>query len=446
MRIVVIGAGDIGCQLSRQLSADGHDVSVLERDVRRVRRLADSLDVMMIEGDATTWRGLQEAHLESADVVAAVTTSDEVNLLACQIAKKVGIATTIARVRNPELVDDSFVLTHEELGVDAVIHPERETADAVVRLIHQSQATHSVEFVDGRVRVIGVRLESDSPLLRIPLRDMGDGYDHTRVRIAAIKRKQQTIVPSGTDVLVPGDQVYAVCDPSYADRFVDLTGQSRNPVRNAMVLGGGLIGQFIARSLAGEANVKIIESDVERAWGIADRLPDTLVIQGDGTDFDLLATEGIMDMDAFVAVTGNDENNIIATLLARHLRVSRTIALVNKIDYLPIMPTIGMDAVVSKQLLTVHAVQRHIRQRMVASIGTLPGLDAHVIEYIVAPDSRITRKPLREIRFPGNALIGAVVHNEGLIIPTGETQLVAGDRAVVFALPGALRDVEKAFR
>ena len=175
-------------------------------------------------------------------------------------------------------------------------------------------------------------------------------------------------------------------------------------------------------------------------------MPGTLIIQGDGTDYDLLATEGIMDMDAFVAVTGNDENNIIATLLARHLRVPRTLALVNKVDYLPIMPTIGLDSVVSKQLLTVNAVQRFIQHRMVATIATIPGLDAHCIEFIARAGSKIVKKPLKDLRFPANAMIGAIAHADSIEIPTGETQIQAGDKAVVFALPSALNDVEAMFR
>lgn len=446
MKILVIGAGDIGFQLAKRLTQDHHDVSLIEVDSRRARRAGEQLDVQLIEGDATSWRVLQQADIGHVDVVAAMTTKDEVNLLACRMAKKAGAAFTVARIRNPELLTDDFILSREELGIDEVIHPERETADAVVRLIRQARATDLIDFADGRIRLLGIRLEKDSPLLRVPLEDLGKRHDHPPVRIAAIKRKQQTLIPGGKDVLVAGDQVYVVADPSYCDRFIELTGQKDTDISNIMVLGGGLIGQFIARQLADEANVKIVESNVEKAWGIADALPDTLVIQGDGTDYDLLATEGIMDMDAFVAVTGNDENNIIATLLARHLQVPRTLALVNKVDYLPIMPTIGLDSVVSKQLLTVNAVLRFIQHRRVATIATIPGLDAHVIEFIAGEGSRITRKALKDLKFPDNALIGAVAHGDQLEIPTGLTQLSAGDKAVVFVLPRALDAVEKMFK
>jgi trk system potassium uptake protein TrkA len=446
MKVLVIGAGDIGFQLSRRLTQDHHDVSVIELDSKIARRAGEQLDVQLIEGDATTWRILQQADVANVDIVAAMTTRDEVNLLACRMAKKAGAGFTIARIRNPELLNEDFILTREELGVDEVIHPELETADAVVRLIRQARATDLIDFAGGRLRLLGMRLESDSPLLRTPLEQLLSRPGHPPVRIAAIKRKQQTVIPSGKDVLVAGDQVYVVAEPKHCDQFIELTGQTDTDISNIMVLGGGLIGQFIARQLADDTNVKIVESNVERAWGIADALPDTLVIQGDGTDYDLLATEGIMDMDAFVAVTGDDENNIIASLLARHLQVPRVLALVNKVNYLPIMPTIGLDSVVSKQLLTVNAVLRFIQHRQVASIATIPGLDAHVIEFIAGEGAKVTKKPLRELHFPENAFIGAVTHGEQLEIPTGATQMKAGDKAVVFSLPRALDAVEKMFK
>jgi trk system potassium uptake protein TrkA len=213
-----------------------------------------------------------------------------------------------------------------------------------------------------------------------------------------------------------------------------------------MILGGGQIGQFIAKILGKEVNIKIIESNAEKSQEIADILQHSLIIHGDGTDVDLLAAEGIMDMDTFIAVTGDDENNIIATLVARHLKVPRTIALVNKVEYLPITPTIGMDAVVSKQVLTVNAVLRFIRYQKVASIATLPGVDAEIIEYVAQKNSKITKKTLKDIDFPKNGIVGAILHNNELIIPTGETRIQGGDKVVVFTLPQALNEITKLFK
>ena len=445
MRILVLGAGDIGFQLSKRLSQDKHDITMVEMNSRRARWVGEQLDVMMIEGNGASYRVLQQADLDHIDIVAAMTTNDEVNLLACQMAKKAGALATIARVLNPEFTMPDFILTPEELGTDLIIHPEKETASAVSHLIRQSKATYAIEIEEGKLELLGIRLEDDSPLLRTPLIELWEKFGYPPVTIAAIKRKQQTVIPRGNDVLVPGDQIFVVCDPGYATEFIALTGKQDTRIENIMILGGGLIGQFIAADLGKEIRTKLIESSVEKSWQIAEMLPSTLIIQGDGTDFDLLASEGVMEMDAFIAVTEDDEINILSSLLALHLRVPRTIALVNKVDYLPITTTIGLDAVVSKQLLTVNAVQRFIQQQQVASIASLPGVDAQCIEYIAGEKSRITRGSIKDIRFPKNSIVAAIMHGEQLIVPRGDTQIQPGDKVVVFTLPQALEEVEKFF-
>ncbi|MFQ5510871.1 MAG: Trk system potassium transporter TrkA [Candidatus Krumholzibacteriia bacterium] len=445
MKILIIGAGDIGFQLSRRLSQEKHDIVVVESDPQKVRRASHQLDAMVIEGHGTSYQTLEKAGLSDTEIVAAMTNSEEVNLISCQLAKKAGVATTIARVRNPEFTRPDFPLTPQELGVDVMIHPERETADAIVRLIRRSGATDIIEFEEGRVQLMGVRLEKDSALLGTPLVKLGKQFGNPPMRIVAIVRQQDTLIPGGRDELEPGDQIFVISDPGYVTEFVALAGKKDTRIENIMILGGGLIGQFVASTLAKETNVKIIESSAEKSEEIAEGLPHTLIIHGDGTDYDLLAAEGIVDMDAFVAVTGDDETNIIATLLVRHMRIPRTIALVNKVDYMPITKTIGMDAVVSKQMITVNAVQRYIQHQQVAAIASLPGIAAHCIEYIAKRKSKILSKPLRDIEFPRHAIVGAVLHDDQVLIPKGDTHIVEGDRVVVFSLPHALDDVEKLF-
>lgn len=445
MDIVIVGAGDVGFHLAKLLALEKHNITIIDRDPQKTKRARDHLDAMVVEGHGASLRVLKEARVDKADIFAALTNNDEVNLMACQLAKKMGNPSTVARVRNPEYTTEEFILTPEELGVETIIHPEKETADAVVRLIRQSSATDVLEFAGGKIQLMGIRLEQSSQILRIPLKELLKKYGEVPMRVVAIKRKERTLIPRGDDILAPGDQIFLICAPEYIPEILKLTGKSDTRIENIMILGGGLIGQFVAKTLEGEVKIKIIESNAERSLEIADILPRTLIIHGDGTDLDLLVLEGIMDMDAFIAVTGDDETNIISTLVARHLRVPRTIALVNKVEYLPITPTIGMDAVVSKQLLTVNAVQRFIRQRTVASIATIPGLDAEIIEYIVGTGSRITRKKLRETNFPRNAIVGAVIHETGVEVPTGDTHILPGDKVVIFTLPQAFQEVEKFF-
>jgi trk system potassium uptake protein TrkA len=445
MQILILGAGDIGFQLGKRLSKEKYDITIIECHPSLVKRASEQLDAIVIEGHAASQKVLEDAGVARKDIVAAMTNNDEVNILACMIVKKLGKATTLARVRNPELMDEDFVISREEMCVDHVIHPEKETADAIVRLIRQSSATNVIELEEGKIQIVGVRVEVGSPLLRKPLYALSVEFGDPPMRVVAINRNQRTLIPRGDNELVPGDVVFAVCDPSYIEQFIELTGKQDIEIHDMMILGGGLVGQFVARSLSGEINVKIVESSVGKSEEIANILPKTLIIQGDGTDIDLMAVEGLQDMDAFVAVTGDDETNIICTLVARHLKVPRTIALVNTLEYLPITPTIGMDAVVSKQLLTVNAVHRFIQHQQVAAYATIPGMDVQIIEYI-AGKGKICRKPIKDVGFPDDAIVGAIMHEDRMTVPKGDTVIQPGDRVVVFTRPGAVHAVEKLFK
>lgn len=445
MNIVIVGGGDIGFNLAKRLSIEKHNITLIERDNSKIEYAREHLDAMIVHGDGASWTVLERAGVRDADIVAALTDSDTANIVACKLAKKVSTATTIARVRNPEFLEPGFVMEPAELGVDQFIQPEQETAQAVVRLIRQASATDIVEFEGGKIELLGIRLEHGSPILHKPLKDLSQHYGDPPLRVVAIVRNHQTVIPRGDDIFVVGDRLFAVCDPEYINTFMELSGKSGKPVEDVMILGGGLVGQFIAKSLEGECNVKVIESRDDKSSEIAEDLVDSLVIHGDGTDLDLLSSEGIAEMDAFIAVTGDDETNIITSLVAQHLQVQRTVALVAKTEYLPITQTIGMDTLVSKQLMTVNAIQKFIRTQQVADVVTLPGIDAEVIEFIAQAKSKITGKPLNKVKFPVNAIIGAILREDTFIIPKGNTQVREGDKVVVFTLPNAVHAVERMF-
>jgi trk system potassium uptake protein TrkA len=445
MNILIIGAGEVGYHLTKLLSAEKHNITIVESDPQRAKRAEDHLDALVIHGSGSSSATLKQANLENTQVFAALTNNDEVNLLACQFARKLEVPHKIARVRNPEFTSKESLLTLDDLGVDHLIQPEKETADAIVRLIRQSSATDVVEFAGGSIQLVGIRMEKDSAIIRKPLKELWQEAGPLLARIVAIVRKDQTLIPGGEDHLAPGDQIFVVCEKEQMKAVVSFMGKENVTIHNIMILGGGLIGQMVAKTLESNVNVKLIESRSDRSEEIASRLRSTLVIHGDGTDMDLLAVEGIIDMDAFIAVTGDDETNIISTLVARHLRVPRTIALVNKTEYLPITPTIGMDAVVSKKLLTVNAILRFIQRRALESIATIPGVRAEILEIIARNHSKITKKKLKNCTFPRFAIVAAVKRNDEVFIPDGETQIRPGDSVVVFALPGAVDDVQKLF-
>lgn len=445
MNILIIGAGEIGFHLTRQLAAEKHNITILESDPEKARLAEEQLDALVVRDSGSSYRALRKAGIEHTDVFAALTNNDEVNLLACRYAGRLGIPHKIARVRRREFIEPGFPLSREELGVDQLIHPEKETADAVIRLIRQSGATDIVEFSGGSIQLIGLRMEHGSPVLHQPLREVWQRFEGIDARIVAIARRQVTLIPGGEDILTPGDQVFIICRREDAESVVRIMGRANISLRNIMILGGGLVGQMIAEALQGSHNLKLIESRADKSGQIADALEHTLVIHGDGTDMDLLALEGIAEMDAFIAVTGDNEANIISSLMARHLKVPRTIAMVNKTEYLPITHTIGLDAVVSKKLLTVNAILRFIQKRTLESIATIPGVAAEIVEISARNHSAITKRRLRNVTFPRNAILGAVRRGDEVMIPTGDTQIRPGDSVVVFCTRNALADVNKLF-
>jgi len=446
MNILIVGAGEVGLHLAKRLSAEKHNVTVLEKDPEKAQYAEEHLDALVIAGSGSSVEDLKNANIDQADVFAGLSNSDEVNLLSCRFAQKLNVAYKIARVRNPEYTRLEFILSPYELGVDLLVHPERETAKAIVRLIHQSSATGVVEFEGGKIQLLGIRLERDSPVLGKTLSELWKEQGDIAARIVAIKRKEHTLIPGGEEMLVAGDQIFVICEKKLIPTIVHITGKEDVSIQNIMILGGGLVGQFVAESLEDTIKIKVIESRSDKSEKVANALKKTLVIHGDGTDVDLLATEGILDMDAFIAATGDDETNIICTLIARHLKVPRTIALVNRTEYLPITPTIGMDAVVSKKLITVNSILRFIRKSTLENVDSIPGLDAEIIEIIPQKGSKVTKHPLKNLHVRPSAIFGSVTRNNKVMIPTGETQIETGDRVVIFALPKAVADVEKMFK
>lgn len=445
MYIIIIGAGEVGYNLAKLLSYEGHDIVVIETDSERHANVTETLDVGAILGSGTSYATLEEAGIRSAHLVAAVTDSDEVNILSCLIAKEYGVARTVARMRNQEFLNPEAPLNARKAHIDLMIHPESETARAAVRLLNQSAATDIIEFGDGQVDIIGIQLDHNCPVLRIPLSDLAKKYHDIIFRTIAIQRKDITKIPKGDDVFLPFDRVFVISRKDSIPEVIRLAGKENAKIDDIMILGGGQAGYLMARALESNHNVKVIESSSDRAQQIAEQLKKSLVIRGDGRDLNLIAQEGIVDMDAFIAATGDDETNIISCLMARHLQVPRIISLINRATYTPILPSIGIGAYISKQLLTVNGILKFIRRGEIVSVASIPGIAAEAIELIAREGSKITRQPLSDVSFPQNAIIGAVMRQNEVIIPIGETQIRAGDKVVVFALPSAVREVEKFF-
>lgn len=447
MRAIVIGAGEVGFDVARMLSYEQNDVVVVDNDSDAIRAVREKLDVMTVVGNGTSADILEEAGARKADMIIAVTAVDEVNIIACMLADRLGVKTTIARVRSDELTRTQSVLKTSDFGIDLVIHPEESAANEVVRLIRRASATDVLTFADGRVQLMGIRLDPESPVIGKTLRELAVEHAHVRFRIMGIGRGIRTILPGGDEKLQKNDQVFVLARPKYIGYVSGMMGKSDKRMHHIMILGGTQVGGKVALQLAGEKNkqVKLIEPDRLRAEQLAEELRDVLVIHGDATDIDLLVQEGLSEMDAFVAVTNDEESNLVTCLMAKHLQVSKTVALLSKGAYIPISQSIGLDAAVSKKLAVSREILRFLRGRHVLSVATIPGLDAEIIEIEAKPRSYVTKKVLKDMALPRGILIGAVMHNGEIDVATGETRIQPGDSAIVFAMPKMVDEIERKF-
>ena len=446
MKIVIAGMGDVGYQLAKQLSREAHDIIAIDMDQQRLSYSGQMADILTIKGSSTSIKTLNEAGISEADLLVAVTSSEEVNIATSILAKKLGAKRTIARISNAEYLEPEIAVHFMEMGVDFIIYPEELAAIETVSLINRTAATDVLEFENGKLAVIGLRLDKNAPIVNKKLIEIAKEYNNTDFRVVAIHRNFRTIIPKGNDKFLPNDQIFVITKPEGHEQILKLAGKENLKFDNIMVLGGGKIGRRVASLLSDKMQVKLIESDPEKSFELADQLPNTLVIKGDGRDIDLLAQEGIIDVDAFIAVTDDAETNIISCLLAKHLGVKKVIALVDKVDYIPLTQTIGLDSLINKKLIAANNISRFIHKSDVIVMATLEGIDADVLEFKVQPNSDITKHKISEIDFPKGSIVGGFIRGDEVSIATGDSQINVGDNVVVFCLPDSALKVEKSFR
>lgn len=449
MKIVIIGAGEIGYDLASILSKEKHDVVVLDRDEDCLAKVSENLDVLCHEGNATSVKDLVEAGVKDADIMIAVTSIDEVNMIASMMSKRLGVNLVIARIRSDELSRPNAPLKPTDLGIDVIIHPEQSAAQEIVRLIKRASASDLINLADGKMQLIGLRIGDNSPLVGKQLSEYADEYKDLVFRVVAVSRRALTIIPDGSFKLQRRDQIFVLAKTQDIPEIVKTTGKPEVEINRVMIAGGTPIGAMIARILCNEErhwNIKLIEPDYKTAEELAQELKDVLVLNGNPTDPDLLATEGINDTDAFISVTDDEESNIISCLMAKHLEVKKTVALVSKSDYIPLSQTIGLDAAVNKKSAASNEIHRHVREGRVISVTTLQGIKAEVIELQAAPGSKVVKKPIRKISFPQGCVIGGILSNGTTEIATGQSQIMPDDRVIIFCLPEAIDKISALFR
>ena len=446
MRILIIGAGDVGFHLAQQLAREDHDVTVIEQDRARARATEDALDGLVIEGNGASLVTLEQAGIERADLVLAVTSQDEINLMACLSAAQYKVPKRIARVSKPDYYDHTGILPPERLGVDLMINPERECALETYQLLQSAAATEFAQFEGGLVQLIGVRVKPGAPVAGKRLLEIGKLAPDVRALVVAVARNGQTIIPSGATRIEAGDLTFIMGQASHLTDVLTLAGYDRFNLRRVIIAGGSREAWFLARLLE-EHRIEctILESDRARAVNLAERLRRSLILHGDATDLELLEMEGIGDADGFVAFTGSDETNLLSCLLAKSLGTRKVVSLIDRFDYIPLVSRVGVDAAVSPRLAAVNAILSYVRRGSVLAVATLKGTRAEGIEFDVSARFPFAGQPLASVRFPTGSLIGAIVRGEQVIIPHGADEIRVGDRVIVFVLPEVIRQVEALF-
>jgi trk system potassium uptake protein TrkA len=446
MRVIIVGAGEVGYHLAERLSQENQDVVVVETDPERAERASELLDVLTVVGNGASIPVLEEAGVRDARILLAVTSQDEVNLISCLAATRLGVDYTIARISNPDYYARGSVLSRERLGIDLMINPEREAAREAFQLLQSAAATDVANFAEGKVQLIGLVVREKAPVCGKTLAQLGEEYRDYHYVTVAVVRNGQTSIPDGDSTIEAGDQIYMLSPNAEVSSIPPMAGYEPFQLNRVMIAGGSAEGQFLAEILE-EHGVEctILDHDRRRCLELAEALPRSLVLHADATDLELLEMEGVSGIDGFVAATGHDETNLLASLLAKSVGAHKVVSLIEKFDYLPLVPRVGLDAAVSPRMSAVNAILRYVRRGRVMTVATLKGIEAEAIEFRVGDDSLIANRLIAELSFPAGAVIGTIIRGDAIIIPRGMDQVLAGDEVIVFALPGALPEVEKFF-
>jgi trk system potassium uptake protein len=445
MRIVIAGAGEVGTHLAKMLASENHEIILIDPEESHLKPVDSSLDLLTYEGSATSVRLLQDILRKRTDLFIAVTHYEDTNITAAVLAKRFGALKTIARIDNLDYLEHSTVDFFKSIGVDSLIYPELIAAREVLGLLHETGTTEFMEFSGGKLAMYVQRLDDNAPILNKSLREIAVLQPTDKYRAVAIKRDNVTIIPRGSETFLPGDTVYVISTREGINEMMKSSGKVNFEANTVMILGGSRIGKHVALYMQRSGEVKLIDYDIKRCEELAEILDNTLIINGDGRNVDLLEQEGITSTDAFVAVTGNSETNILSCLLAKKMGVKRTIAEVENMEYINLAENTGIDTIINKKISAASRIFRHTTNPNVTQVKYMTGTDAEVLEFLVPVRSRITRGTLRSLDFPKDAIVGGGTRDGEPFIATGDTIIRANDKVVVFTLPSAFDKVSKYF-
>ena len=446
MRIVIAGAGEVGFHLAKMMSKEAQNIYIIDDNEDRLNYVQSQIDVFGVKGNAKNINILKEVKVENCDLLIAATSSEETNLLVCINGKKLGAKRTIARISNYEGIGIEMREFYGSLGVDTVISPVELASLEIKRLIGQSAFTNDYEFEGGKLTVFGIAISSNSPLKDKSVVDTTHLNPNRSFKPIVLLRNDQTILVEGDTVLRQNDIVYFISTPECIDQITDICGQKCYEIKNIMILGGSRMGVLTAELLEKDYKVILIEKNRRKAEQIAEKLKKTLVINTDGTDVQALEEENIEDMDAFISVTGDSETNIITSLVAKSHGVKKTIAGVENIDYINLSHNIGIDTLINKKMIAASNIFKFIRKGEVEEIASLYGVDGEIIEFNVKSETKITSKPLRNLKMPKSTKIAGVIRDNKGFIPFGGFQLKEGDKVIIFTLKQSIQEIEKFFQ
>jgi len=445
MNIIIAGDGEVGLHLAESLVNSNHNITIVDPHEDLLKMIETHADLMTINGDSTSISVLQRANVRKADLLISVVHDEHINLMTCILAKKLGAKKVIARVNTMENLSLQNRQIYQELGIDALISPEDIAAQEIISLLKQSAATEVFDFSDGKLQLFMIKLEQSAPVIDKTLNDIAAEFKTLDFRAVAIHRNRSTFIPRGDDRFEAGDLAYVITKPEAIEQLLELGGKVEHDIHNVMIIGGGRVGRITAKRLEKEMNIKLLEKDKDRCMVLTDYLEDTLIVNGDSRNIQLLEDEDIRSMDAFIAVTNNTETNILTCLHARMNGVKKTIALVENIDYIDISQNIGIDTIINKKLIAASYMVRYTMGTEVLNLKCLSGIEADALEMIARPGSPITKKPLNKLNVPEGAIIGGIVRDEKAYIATADFQVLDNDKVVVFVLPYAIHKVEKLF-
>ena len=445
MKIVIAGAGDMGTHLAKMLSGNGHDLTVVDVDSKALVEVGNLVDVVTVEGDTTQFSVLRKAGVRKCDLFIAVRSVENDNILSAVMAKNLGAKKAIARVDSNEYLEPNSKEVFIDMGIDYIFYPEQIAAREVINLLGHTSSTEYVDFAAGKLSMVAFRLELTSPLLGRNVQHVEYSDDDLEYRVVAIVRGSKTIIPNSDERFEEEDMVYAITRHNATHKVVELSGRKEVEIRNMMILGGSRIGVRIANELQNEVNVKLVDYDADKAYRLAEMLDKTLIINEDGRDTEAMMEEDLSNMDAFVAVSGLSDTDILAAMLAQRMGVKKVIAEVENINYISLAESVGVDTIINKKLVTASNIFRFTMTTEVQTIKCLTGSQAEVMEFIVKPNSPATKEPIRDLGLPNDSIIGGVVRGDRVFIAVDDTQINAYDRVVVFAMPDVVMRVAEFF-